>query len=144
VPEAQVVSHVPLAVHLYGVQSCVWPFAPVSVWLPSHVGAMRTPQTPASGSHTLPEAQSALTAHEVLQAFVAHAYGLHVEASGTSQWPVPSQLPTGVSAPPAQLAAPHATVDPTNPAHAVCVTPSHSAWAHGFDAVPLAHGSRTP
>jgi len=63
--------HMPVLSHLYGVQSCVVPFAPVVVWSPSQVA----PETHllVATSQMLPAAHSASVVQVVLHAVAPHA-----------------------------------------------------------------------
>ena len=132
----------PAALHVYGVQSVVCPFAPVIVCWPSHV----TPDThvPVPTSQRSPPVQSASLAHLLLHVVPPHTNGAQSFVSGVGQLPLPSQAAASVATPFAQLACTHVTDEPTNPVHDVRVLPSHCAALHGLSAEPFGHAARVP
>jgi len=130
----------PLVSHLYGVQSCVVPVAPVVVCSPSHVAEEM--HLLVVTSHVLTAAQSASWPQLALHAVGPHAYGAQGTVAGDEQVPLPSHFPAAVAAPAEHAAVPHVTLGPTKPLHALRSVPSQRDAEHGLSLLPCAHAAR--
>jgi hypothetical protein len=130
--------------HVYGVQSIVAPFGAISVCCPSHDAASFGTHVWLGALHWNCGSQSPSLAQLAPQPAppLAHTYGVHVDTTGSGQWPLPSHAAAAVAAPWPHEALRHDVSGPTNALHDWAVTPSQLASLHGLPPVAEAHAGR--